>query len=338
MTRDIVILSSNCARCKNVVKTGLTCTVCFTLSHKSCLEKLKNVEFIDDKFVICCGSVGKPTLDMKDKGSTSNIVNSVSQDAIKDLKIKHLEELLKQKDLIIANQEVALEALNNENSLLRKLIPDDFTKPAIASMSPPTNFWKSRKLSSNNHQLSTSATNSTQAHNVVTKAVANEHKGNWEDSKNKISPAAVSYAIHEAKASKVGNDIINLTNEAYRNTSRSNTSFKRKNMCLLVGNNEGSTSCPFKAATSNRAKEFHATNFDVDVNTEELNTYLQSFAPNAKVEKLTARFPMKYASFKITVPSEEADELLVPDIWPAKTIINNFFPSRKLHSEPQSTK
>lgn len=110
----------------------------------------------------------------------------------------------------------------------------------------------------------------------------------------------------------------------------------RTNRSVLVGKGVSLKDCPVKAAArTTKHKEYHATNLDVDTNENELCQYLKGFAPNVLVEKLVPRHPDRYSSFKITVPPEEADQILDADIWPSNVLINHFFPSWKLLKEQQ---
>nr|CAH7764837.1 unnamed protein product [Callosobruchus chinensis] len=71
--------------------------------------------------------------------------------------------------------------------------------------------------------------------------------------------------------------------------------------------------------------EYHVTRLDPDIDQAQLQEYLQSFVPDVKAEKLTTR-RSGYSSFKVSVPSNQAEKILVSDIWPDGVIVNRFFP------------
>ena len=63
-----------------------------------------------------------------------------------------------------------------------------------------------------------------------------------------------------------------------------------------------------------------------DTSCEDIKNYLQ--AKNLKInkcEKLQSKYPNEYASFKLSVPENEAAKITNPDLWPVGVRINRFF-------------
>ncbi|CAH1107832.1 unnamed protein product [Psylliodes chrysocephalus] len=99
-----------CERCKNPAKSGLRCVTCGTISHNSCVPGLKNIVYIDNESINCC-------IDNNDLPKIPSVVEH-STENINEVKIKFLEQLLQQKDLVISNQEIAIKALQGQINLL----------------------------------------------------------------------------------------------------------------------------------------------------------------------------------------------------------------------------
>ncbi|CAH1104419.1 unnamed protein product [Psylliodes chrysocephalus] len=196
----------------------------------------------------------------------------------------------------------------------------------IANNADNSSFANALKLVNNNSSTATNQSHPS-SNNIQ---ISPENQLN-----RKITPSALSSAVHMANANTVCNEIINLNHNVNprNNRSHNQSDNKRRRPNLLVGSNDDAKTCPFKAAAPRIVKEFYATNFEPDVDVEELDKYIKSFAPSASVEKLDCRFPAVYSSFKITVASGEADKILVPEMWPSKVYLKRFFPSRRINSQ-----
>lgn len=311
-------LDDICVRCKKPVKTGLKCRICKKLSHNSCLKMLRNVKYYKDGSTICCDEVdanidnnnGKDKVENGDEINDKNeresetpieLVtpdNTINADKIT---IRFLEELIKQKDLTIRNQEIAIKALDEQVQLLKEVMA---------------------KPKPNNSKSLSDTVVTTQKHGKQ------YQPPNTTETNNSISNSNLSSALHSTISQNICNEVINL--------GKSNTSEQKpkNNRSILIGTGSNPTSCPFKAASprlecTKNMKSYHATNFDPATDLMELSAYLKGFAPNVIVEKLNARMPQSYASFKINVPDDESQNILDSNIWPSEVVLNLFLYSKR---------
>ena len=107
--------SAPCKRCFKVAQTGLKCIKCKVVSHSSFVGLLKNIRIIDDRLINCCEN------DTADKLSSDSVYFAKKKLHLSRIEISYLKELLKHKDLIIQNQEIAIKALNEQIKLLKSV-------------------------------------------------------------------------------------------------------------------------------------------------------------------------------------------------------------------------
>lgn len=310
--------TNKCKRCKNPVQTGLKCIVCGIVSHKSCLNALKTVEFIDNTTVNCCidntgnQNINSTLINERQENSASTLESSPIN--INELKIKYLEELLKQKDLTIENQSIAISSLQQQLLYLSQelKLKDKSTDAAALS---------STVLSSNN----LSATHADKFPNQFNPSnVSNPIKVS-----STITPAAVSQAVHLAKAHKVCSEVINLNKDMQDNSLINRPLPQKRSRNILVGGaNNLSGNITLKSANNSAFRHFHTTNWDPKTEETAVLEYLRSVASEVQVEKLNSRNPSRYASFKVSLPKDEADKITKPEIWPSGILVNQFFRGR----------
>ncbi|CAG9818969.1 unnamed protein product [Phaedon cochleariae] len=273
---------ANCARCRNPVKTGSKCSKCGVLSHNSCLKALKNVQFFKDGTVICCQE--NENCAPIDKDSDSVSINDTQNEAADKITIKFMEQLLKQKDLTITNQEIAIKSLTEQIVLLKEKLlyasnkTDQLAWPPVSNQVQSKEKRDNQKISSGN----STATSSKKQH---------------------IAKTDLSSAVHKAETQQLCQQIIDLDKGPSTSTDTKNS---RR---ILVGNKGDPTGCPFKASTKNIRKSdlhknlryFHVTNLDTETDETELLHYLKNFAPNVQVEnpipiKMTTRNKIEVAA------------------------------------------
>lgn len=327
---------NKCKRCKNSVQSGLKCIICGVVSHKSCLNVLKGIKFLDDTTVNCCSEA---PVDMA-SGSASNkqeqpvlcsdLTNSapansvsVSVSGIEEIKIKYLEELLRQKDLTILNQSIAINSLQEQVAYLKRELKLQEKVPLDNDVV---------------EEVSEGASYASKAKQGAATAY-NKNKNRNKNVQNKapiISSAAVSHSVHLAQAQRVCQDLINLNKDTQdtpgqsvpqENMQRRTSQVSRKkSRNILVGDGQPDTNL-LKSAKFIDYKHFHSTYWDPETDVGELTDYLRRFIPEVQVEKLNSRNPTRYASFKISVPSAEAHKIIRPEIWPSGVLLNQFFRS-----------
>lgn len=305
--------SNKCKRCKNSVTSGLKCVVCGTVSHKSCLNALKSVKFIDDVTVNCC-------LDVMDGEAVDDQSLHLSAKAptIEEIKIKYLEEILKQKDLIIENQAIAIKSLQDQLSLIRNI-------PSRHNSIEPTPTLE---------MTSTAGSYAGAVGKNQTKSSKSLGKVNPSGTPKQISSAAVSHALHVAQSSKICRDIIHLDNmdstppPSVTKPEAASGPRKRSRNILIGDAKDLPSTTSLKSANESARRHFHTTNWDSNTREEVLLSYLKSFSPQVSVEKLNSRDPERYASFKVSVPISDVPAITKPEIWPSGVRVNQFFRAR----------
>lgn len=310
--------SSNiCKRCNNSVTTGHQCRKCGTISHKSCLKTIKAI-FYDDSTVDCCLNVSASL-------KPSSVVNSESTDSVVDIgksveqiKIEYLEEIVRQKDLVIKNQAMLVDSLQAQITLLNRNVASQTQR--VVNI-PPTSISDCGKKELSNKKKKNKAIN---------KKVMVEHQN-----APQISSSDVSRALHMAHTSKICNEVVNLTSDLQVESQKPHK-IQRNSRKLIVGNADSdSGNSSFKSATIVQMRYFHITNCDPNTTQEDLMQYLEKIVPMVQVEQLKSRNPVQYASFKISVPTVEASKILKPEVWPSGVVVNHFFRA-KHQSKPIS--
>ncbi|CAH1099375.1 unnamed protein product [Psylliodes chrysocephalus] len=275
---------------------------------------------------------------MEKNNSSDTILN------VDAIKITYLEKILEEKERTIANQVIAIQSLTQQVDLLKHMIP-------LFSVPTP-------------HEDTLHDHSGTDEHR---KPIC-QHPVQTDKKNNTIPKTSVAQALHNAETLRVCNSIINLNDDSSQDQNPSNTpkwptyfahqmshqrsvhrnsqnyttrdnNNKRSTKSLLVGTLQHSGECSLRASQKafepplvhkSKVNSYHATNFEVNTSDLELSSHLAQFAPNVKVEKLNARRPDDYASFKISLPSDESQALMDSKIWPYGVVLNHFFPSKKL--------
>ncbi|CAH1099272.1 unnamed protein product [Psylliodes chrysocephalus] len=274
-TLNIGEISKICIRCSKPVGTGLRCVRCGTLSHKSCLKYIK-AQFIDDYTCICCsdatlGVTGNSQIqtnitnyDNAQDSCDDNVENKIFRE-----KIIYLEKIIKEKDDTIKFQNISIQSLQEQISLMKRVNEIFNTKtpleiPLISQQSVEISGPTKRDEEKNSRDLTPQAT------------------------VNLIKPQEIRAAIHNAQASRICEDIIN-SNKSMTSSQLSKRNTKPRN--ILVGSGGNAGNCPFKSAPNKHLRHFHITNMEVSVEGEELKKYLSQFAPDVIVHKINVRYP-----------------------------------------------
>lgn len=72
----------------------------------------------------------------------------------------------------------------------------------------------------------------------------------------------------------------------------------------------------------------HVYRLDPGTSEGAVGEYLKQFIPDCKCEILNSKHPDVYSSFKITVPLNDVDKVMNPDVWPVGTRVNRYFHRR----------
>lgn len=314
---------NSCVRCKQPIKTGLKCTRCGRLAHKACTKLMKNVQLLSSEKMICCVDSTIPS------DEAAVVQDDLMQDLdtagdINKITIKYLEELIRQKDMTIHNQNIAIAALKDHNEYLKRHIQGTGTIAQQSKRQDKQLYSKAVAGPSGKSGTIAPATvpaSASQTAPLTVPAAVQERI---------IIKQDVSRALQNVETRRICEKVINLESDKKEMHSRRTP---RANRSILVGSGADMGTCPFRSAPLIKFNEYHVTNFEVGVTDEALGAYLKTFAPNVAVKKLVSRYPDKYASFKITVPRDEAEKLLVSEIWPSNVVLNRFFPARRPRAE-----
>lgn len=304
--------SNNCKRCNNAVTTGHRCRRCGTLSHKSCLKTMK-AKFYEDSTVDCCSNYAASIKTSNVANSEPTVITTDAEKCIEQIKISYLEEIIRQKDLVIKNQAMLIESLQAQITL----IMHNMTVGTENTANNPSD------LKSGSHAEVANGKSKSQKKKAIV----------VQQNTPQITSSDVSCALHMAHASKVCNDVVNLTNEIQSKTQKSQNN-RRDSRKLLVGNadNDGENAS-FKSAKFVQMKHYHVTNCDPETTQEALTLHLKKIVPVVQVELLKSRNPVQYSSFKISVPTAEASKVLKPEVWPSGVVVNHFF---RAHRQPNT--
>lgn len=305
--------SNACKRCNNSVTTGHKCRRCGIVSHKSCLKTIK-ATFYEDSTVDCCSNFATSTKTSNVANSEPTVITVDVEKSVERIKISYLEEIVRQKDLVIKNQAMLIESLQAQITLINRntsvhtentiSIPPDMKSGSYAEV---LSNGKSKPLKKKARAV--------------------------QQNTPQITSSDVSRALHIAHASKVCNDVVNLTNDIQVKSQKSQNN-RRNSRKLLVGNADNdSENASFKSAKFVQMKHYHITNCDPETTQEALTLHLEKIVPVVQVETLKSRNPVQYSSFKISVPTAEAPKILKPEVWPSGVVVNQFF---RAHRQPNT--
>lgn len=142
-----------------------------------------------------------------------------------------------------------------------------------------------------------------------------------------MNPRKVAAAVHEAATRAKCQEVITLgetereaPNEWKIVSKRRKT--RNRNM-PVVGEIEHTVSSTLRAAP--RKAHFHVYRLAPETTEENVIQHLKVKFPEVECQGLKSRYPDQYASFKVTVRSEFAQEIIKPSCWPRGACINKFF-------------
>lgn len=101
------------------------------------------------------------------------------------------------------------------------------------------------------------------------------------------------------------------------------TKKKRDNGRLEVIRGTGQSSSEIKGAV--QFSHFHVFRLEPNITANSLINYLNSKNINeVTCEKLNSKHPAEYSSYKVSVPTKYAEEIMKPETWPENVCINRF--------------
>lgn len=253
-----------CKRCKRKAPSGLTCVLCGRFLHPSCVDLLKSARITSAGELHCCE--GDEVSGQEDVPQKSPALNSVSEDTCelpRMTEVLYLQEIIKQKDAVIATQREAILALKGQVDLLKIGVSSKSVEKNVNKRTTQPSSGLAIAAAAAVHRVESVAGSSgagacvTTENNVVngasqpevsakiasaselTAAVVSLPKplgpasGNSDAASTSelIQPRQVSNAIHQAKAVVTVNEVLNLGKRRNRDRDVSE--------CEVVNNNIG---------------------------------------------------------------------------------------------------
>lgn len=255
------------------------------------------------------------------------IINSVK---VLQMEIQYLRELQIQKDLVIANQAIAIEALKNHNNLLMN---NNFAGIGTSiNKQDQKSQQKSANITDKNARKHVKEIPSNREGNPLPDVPASYAFSVMKDINiNKNEQQISSYNVNEKNSPILQKSSEPGTSELVRSNNAGNSEWtevnyrksKRKtSRTILIGNFTGESS----VQGIEKVKYLHVSNLRPDTTAEELMSFLtKQFSSNIKCEPIKSRFPESYSSFKVGIPISEYEKALLPSNWPNHASVHNFF-------------
>lgn len=335
-----------CKKCKKVPQNGLKCISCGTISHAGCLKRIDSVKFLDGNTVLCCNDYSGEENMASDKVDKVNIANSSlsstidnSQEEVGKIKIMYLEQLLKQKDTLIATLEDKINILKDHINLLKNV-----NNIAPSNQPPnqlnPSSFHKNKETYRNSYQKEFNTTNNKNEHGTAAQVEQTplNHSNNSltkvSTSKNNITTQQVAYEVMKAETMNCLDKYINITKDSHpaKNTDKELTKSKgiKQPRKLIIG--KSTSNSTIKGVP--KYAILHVYRLDRNTTTTIMGDALRQHFPEVEVEELTPKHPELYTSFKVKIYESHFKTAMNPDIWPLGACVSRFLEMRKKSTPP----
>lgn len=242
--------------------------------------------------------------------------------------VSYLKELLKHKDIIIANQRDLVDSLKEQIRLLKletspkpTAVPKRNTVNARAADGPTAEKQSENTTTSQGPSISTKGDGNRQMNSrIKTKAtVLVGQNGAGAEAEGAIT----NHDMHEALTRVKLQEVIHLNSDPEDNDQWRKVDYRKRRSRFIVGKKSDNSGCKLRAAEMQ--SHWHVCRLHPDTKQEEVVDYLKSDFPDIEVEKLNPSRPTLYSSFKITVKEEDGTKLLDADRWPSGARIRRFF-------------
>lgn len=333
----------SCRGCKNIPQSGLVCVKCDSLSHPSCVKRLKYIKYIDNDHIICCEE--KPT-DADITGERQQCLSQENDEAdsieckfkVAEVENKYLRSIVLHKEQIICelNEKVAL--LRDKIDLLEKV-----NLPRVAPSKPQSRETHDRDGTRTGRQFVKRAEDGApgQTNNEEKEQTCQSvNVGDVNRSKNrKQKSRADGGDLTGASSSVAAPGVVDGTEESTEvvvvgaaenvkdcrteNPTAAGGQFqvvnnnrrKRKHRdVFIVG--KGSDGSEGSLRPAERRTWIFVTRLHKDTTTDDVKSYLDKVC-NVQCEKLTSlRNSDRVASFKVSAPLRFQDDLMRAELWP----------------------
>lgn len=333
---------NQCKRCGKTAHSGLKCIICGTISHNSCVSLLKNVQVVSEseKLINCCENTSDLDLSFASADGELNIENLTKM----ELEVLYLKYTVKQKNILIKQQQEYIESLKNQILLINKinnkcsmsLTPssDEDAKTANRSYFRSTSSKRNSQndiantcISTSPSQTEGSTASKTDSHKLLRQTV-NMNKTKSSSPKKRSNSRSNSTSVPEViEGDSNVKQNISASEEASKASRRLTQNRSRKVIgALQLKNNQA-------VKTVEKYAFLHISKIHPDISAEELKDLLSDSLPEAQVEQLNSAHPNIYSSFKVSIHFKNLSKAYNPGIWPENSCVNRFFHKRKLTNQ-----
>ncbi|XP_031350575.1 uncharacterized protein LOC116176232 [Photinus pyralis] len=273
---------------------------------------------------MCCENVGAQVSDgVYSQGESTN---SVALDDMAIMEIKYLKKLLVEKDKVIENQKIAIDALHRQIALTDKIynvIPsnvDNRISSDLTSTISKSKVNKQKSIKSSVLQCNEPGPSISVAEENL---LALPNKGQPSSGKGRTTTRLLkegkeaTYAETLQQPVGVTNSSLNKNNDTSPNGDWKTVNKKNRRTPTVVGIKDSLSQDCIKAAT-NRIY-LHVYKLDPGTTCDMLQDYLVEMFPGVLCEQLQSKHPEYYSSFKVTVNDTYMDKIMDPGVWPAGT-------------------
>lgn len=265
--------------------------------------------------------------------SASKNTGSAPKTTEKTNEVSYLKELIRHKDVIIANQADLIDSLKEQIRLMKLNM---IARPtAVLASKQDTSLAaeiqccadpKSSKAATDKKEDSHHSNRRVKLTNKP--SVVCERDGGAPTSSN--NAVVSSYDMHEALARAKLHGVINLGKDANDDDQWRTVAHGRGRSRFVVGKKSDDGSCKLRVAELQ--SHWHVYRLHPATTREEVLDYLKTDFPDVAVEKLNSYNPLLYSSFKVSVREGDGHRVLDADLWPSGARIKRFFLPREKSS------
>lgn len=311
----------NCKCCKKKVVNGLKCNECGIHFHINCAKKV-NVKFLDDNTIKCCDESER----VKEESECINDDDIVFMDALNDISdennkidIRIVKYILQQKDSIISELRERIQIMTQHTELLSKCVQSENLKNVKIMESSLKQIESNGENSELSNKLNVECVRTGNQMTYTSKEATTNVTNVPGMEKHKVN---ISNNNNNDNSHNSGNNV-KLTNAIVSNNQQWTEVVKRKpKRVTVIGNKEGRND--YKLQGVPKIISLHVYRLAPDTKSESVVDFLKQYFPEIKCEKLTARHPDLYSSFKIDIYEEHESVAMDPSLWPRNTCIRRF--------------
>ncbi|KAJ3666660.1 hypothetical protein Zmor_002095 [Zophobas morio] len=346
-----------CISCKNsVTRKKVICLSCKSVFHKSCADRARccSKKLISSDLK-CAVDDTEDQENTRDGDSPDVIENKVLKNTILELRatISVLENKLEESRLEITylrataeqqNQRTKLFATKDEinagfNTLLAELniIKSEISRKNLLTSRSPT--------ISDNRSAQSNTTKTSVVNTIPDSNKANNYQlihDKQVNVMNKLINLTNFEMKHNDNVEKTtlgkntpdDNDFVLVTHKKRRQSPKKQdnqhekvTTFNKVKSQPIVGN---SSKTSLTSVPKARVATFHITRLHPSTTIDKVVEYLSNTTNDVTCEKLNAKKPEIYSSFKITIPASLTETVMDAEFWPQGVTINKFFRKRLL--------